>query len=204
MVVLVALEPDAAKFRRARAKLQLGLASTAPRTTAPGGGRRTPAIGGMMPGPTSCPCTLRSYRIVFWWWRRVWIWSAWSTGSTSGATCWRSTRLVSFALRCGWWPCGGSICTIAETSCPRSLTRHKSQHRQATIPLQVDFHILCIHLQLGCLVAVRPTWLRLRVWLSWAHVQLVEACGSLLQLPIATSQHHVQLGPRSRCAWHFD
>ena len=88
-----------------------------------------------MPGRTSCPCTLRSYRIVFWWWRRVWIWSAWSTGSTSGATCWRSTRLVSFALRCGWWPCGGSICTIAETSCPRSLTRHKSQHRQATIPL---------------------------------------------------------------------
>ena len=88
-----------------------------------------------MPGPTSSPCTLISYRIVSWWWRRVWMWSAWSTGATSGRTCWRFIRLVSCAPQCGWWPCGGSICTIAETSCPRSLTPYKSQHRQATIPL---------------------------------------------------------------------
>ena len=59
VVVLVALEPDGAGFQRGRAKLQLSPASMAPRTTSPGGVRRTPAIAGMMPGPTSCPCTPR-------------------------------------------------------------------------------------------------------------------------------------------------
>lgn len=105
-----------------------------------------------MPGPTSSPCTLISYRIVSWWWRRVWMWSAWSTGATSGRTCWRFIRLVSCAPQCGWWPCGGSICTIAETCMGSSAWVPSGSNVCVSRPV----HRLADHLALGC-CAGRPS-----------------------------------------------